>query len=447
MRSDNLYSNASSGKSNVVSNKNETMFLFYLIILYLFFEYGRPQLIIPTLRFFHLPAIIVILISISLLLSGKLYLKDKQTIIFLLLLSEMILHGPIAVNNYWAFQVFYAMAITFIAYLAIVIVVDNNYKYDKLIKYWLLIFIFLAIFGYFNADLHIPKALRYGMGVGGFVGDANDFSMALNMILPFALFGVFSARNNISKIYFIILVCLFVFVVIISESRGGFIGLVSVFIYSWWKSHNKIILAFLIGLLFVFALLVAPSTYWDEVKSISTENTESNQYGTGAQRIYAWKIGWNIFLDNPVIGVGQGNYPWRVWETEQKMGVQWQERSLSGRAAHSLYFTLLPELGIVGTILFILIIIYSIKDLKYIKKLSTIPSDILSKEEGKKFYYLALALEGSLIGFLTSSIFISTLYYPNFWIWCGFSISLKKVLFNKLGNPIIIKPIKVNAKI
>ena len=430
MKNGNYYTRVSSINSGSSKNK-EAMFSFYLIVVYLFLEYGRPQLLLPFLRDLHLPAITVIFMAISLLLSGKASIKDKQTVFYLMLLAEMVIHGPIAVNNYWAFQIFYSMVVTFIAYLVIVNMVDSLYKYEKLIKYWLLIYIFLAIYGYFNANLHLPKYLRSGMGVGGFLGDQNDFCMALNMILPFSLFGIFSERKKSDKIYYILLTCLFTFVIFLTESRGGFVGLISVAFYCWLKSNKKIILLILFGLLALFALVVAPSSYWDEVKTISTENTEVNPTGTGAQRVYAWKIGWRIFLNNPVIGVGQGNYPWNVGETEKEMGVLWQTRSLSGRAAHSLYFTILPELGAVGTIIFALFIIYSLKNLKFIRNSSMHKKNIFPDDESRRIYYASLALEGSLIGFMTSSIFISTLYYPSIWILCAFIVALNKIVQNR----------------
>jgi O-antigen ligase len=140
------------------------------------------------------------------------------------------------------------------------------------------------------------------------------------------------------------------------------------------------------------------------------------------------------------VGVGQGNYPWHVGKTEEEMGVQWQKRSLAGRAAHSLYFTLLPELGLVGTILFALMIAFSMKDLFYIRKLLKTHKDLYPLEESRRIYYLALALEGGLVGFLASSVFISTLYYPNFWILCGFILSLKRIVSGKVGEPTFAKP-------
>jgi O-antigen ligase len=407
--------------------KKESAFPFYLIILYLFLEYIRPQIILPPLRQLHLPAITVVLIAIILFISGKLSIRDKQTVVFMLFMSEMIVHGPFAVNNYWAFQRFYEMAVTFIAYLGIINIIDDDEKYRKLIKFWLIIFIFLAIIGILNK----------GVGVGGFIGDENDFCMAINMTLPFALFGIFSANSKTNKIYYLLITCLFL-ASILTYSRGGFVGLVSVMVYCWLRSNKKVALGVVMGLLVIFALIAAPSSYWDRVRSISSEYKDitetGRQYGTGGQRIYAWKIGWRIFINNPIVGVGQGNYPWHVGKTEDEMGVQWQTRSLAGRAAHSLYFTLLPELGLIGTFLFASMIVLSLKDLFYIRKVLKSQKEKYSGEESKRIHFLALALEGSLVGFLASSAFISTLYYPNFWILCGFIVSLRKIIRERFGD-------------
>ena len=418
------YSDTSS-KMNGVLKKKEAMLPFYLVVLYLLLEFGRPQTFVPILRNLHLPAITLILMLISVLFSAKLYLKDKQTILFILLIAEMVIHGPIALNNYWAFTIFYTTIVTFIGYIGIICIVDKDYKYDKLIKFWLIIFIYLGIVG----------VMRKGVGVGGFIGDENDFCMSLNMVLPFAFFGILSEKKIINKMYFIFIACLLLSA-ILTYSRGGFIGLVTVTIYCWIRSNKKITFAMIIGFFVIFALLTAPASYWERIRSISDEaqNTD-RQAGTGSQRVYSWKLGWDIFLENPIIGVGQGNYPWHVGESEDKKGLLWKTRSISGRAAHSLYFTLLPELGIIGTILFFTMIFYSINDLKYIKNASNIyRGNILTEEEARKTYYQALALEGGLIGFLVTSVFISTLYYPNFWILCGFILSLKKIVYTKCGD-------------
>jgi hypothetical protein len=48
-----------------------------------------------------------------------------------------------------------------------------------------------------------------------------------------------------------------------------------------------------------------------------------------------------------------------------------------------------------------------------------------------------LALEGSIIGFLVSSIFISTLYYPVFWLLAGFVLALRKAV---VPHPLMASP-------
>src|SRR6476469_4048093 len=40
---------------------------------------------------------------------------------------------------------------------------------------------------------------------------------------------------------------------------------------------------------------------------------------------------------------------------------------------------------------------------------------------------LARAMEGSLIGFIISSVFISTLWYPSMWIMMGFVVALRNI--------------------
>jgi len=405
-----------------ITNKKENMFSFYIVVLYLFLEFGRFQTLIPALRFLHLPAVTIALILISLITSGRIYLKDKQTILLLLILSEMILHGPIAINNYWAFWIFYIMIINFIAYLGISHFVDNEKKFEKFVNFYLLIFVYLSFYGLINA----------GRGVGGFIGDENDFCMVLNMVFPFALYRIFTTNSKSGKIYYISLSALFILANITTLSRGGFLGLAAVVGYCSIKSKNKIALASILVLLVMFVLALAPDSYWNEVRSIAEEG--DNPYGTGAQRLYAWKLGWNMFLDNPILGVGQGNYPWHVVDVENQLGVQWIERSLGGRAAHSLYFTLLPELGLVGFLLYGMLIVTFIKDTKYIKYISNNRKDIFSAIESKNHLYQAFAIEASMIGFLVSSVFISTLYYPSLYILCGIVISYKKVLQSKVSD-------------
>jgi O-antigen ligase len=398
--------------------RKESLIPFSLLLFYLLLEYGRPQDQIPFLSALHLPAITIVLLLLCVLFSGKFRLKGMQTVLFLGLLGLMVVHGPIAVNNYWALMIFITMTINFIVFLSLTLFVDNEEKYEKLIRIWLAIHVVLGLIGLLKGS---------GRGIGGFLGDENDFCMTLNMIIPFPFFLAMSERGK-KRILYLGLTLMFLFVIIMTQSRGGFVGLMATCIYCWLRTKKKALTALVIILFAGFVLLVAPSSYWSEVRSIQEEGASK---GTGAERVYTWGIGWHMFLDHPIMGVGQGNFPWVFKKYEYKVtgsDEPFRGRSVAGRAAHSIYFTLLPELGLIGTMLFLGMVVVSIKDLNLIKK--TLIQK--TKQKGEKIesrcYPLALALEGSMIAYLVSGAFISVLYYPNFWIFMGFVISLKHIV-------------------
>ncbi len=180
----------------------------------------------------------------------------------------------------------------------------------------------------------------------------------MNVAIPVAFFMSQAAKNQRAKLLYIVLLGLFILSVVASSSRGAFLGLVAVAVYCWFYSSKKIISLFwgicLIGLV----LIAAPQEYWDRINSITDDSTMES--GTAGQRMFTWGIGWEMFLANPVFGVGQGNFPWTIGDY---LGTRtWQTKSLAGRQAHSLYFTLLPELGLVGVMIFGAMIYSNYKD-------------------------------------------------------------------------------------
>jgi O-antigen ligase len=405
-------------------SRRKSMAPFYIVLFFLAMEYGRPQEFLSFLTYLHLPILSIIFLAFYGAFIQRFQWNDKQTVWCLFFLGLMVIHGPIAANNYWTLKIFIAMVINFIAYLSICNYVDSDEKYERLVSVWLVIHIFMAIIGIKN----------FGAGIGGFLGDENDFCMTLNMIIPFSFFLAVCSSGK-KKLYYILLTCLFVFVVFLSRSRGGFVGLCVMFLYCWVRTKKKMITGFFLVLLVGFAVVFAPSTYWDRIKTIQGEGTSA---GTGEERVYTWKIGWHMFLDNPVMGVGQGNFPFvfKKYEVEV-MGSEdpFYGRSVAGRVAHSIYFTLLPELGLIGLFIFSGIVYYNLKDLKAIKSLTDNKKPVnKSHKIEDKFYFMAVALEGSLISYLVSGIFISILYYPNFWISMGFIISLRKIVLSKVNN-------------
>ncbi len=377
---------------------------FRLLLLYLVLEYAR----LPALNALHVPAVLSALLAVALVASGRMSLGDTYTRLFIALFVLMAAHGPFAVNTYWAFHTFRALLITFTAYLAIVTFVTSPARIGTLVTTWLAVYAYLALLG-------------GGRGSGGFLGDQNDFSLALNMAIPVAFFLALDDERLRNRIAYLILLLLFLAANIATMSRGGFIGLGAVAVGCWLFSRRKVASSLLLAFLVVVVAVAAPEEYWQRIQTIQ-QGTENE---TGAERVYTWTVAWKVFLANPVFGVGQGNLPWEFGSYEPAQG--FMGRSLAGRAAHSLYFTLLPELGLVGAVIFVAMVCAILRRLRGVIAQARSLADSPRGREAGRLAALSKAFLVSLVGYLVSGAFISVLYYPHFWLLGGFAVALDNV--------------------
>jgi len=390
-------------------------------MLYLLLEFGRPQELSPVIAALRLPGVTTVLLAATLACSGRLIPALRQTRAFQILLVLMGLHVPLAANNYWAFWNTVTMVQTFVIYLGIVTFVDSERRLRASVRIWVGIHALLAL----HAMLHA------GRGVGGFLGDENDVAMTLDMVVPVAFFLVVersaSARERLLMAGALLSVMM---ALPLTMSRGGLLGLVAVVLYCTLRSPRKLMAVAIVLVLGLLLILYAPEGYQAKMETILWEAPEDD---SGAARIYEWKVGWNMFLDSPVLGIGPGNFPWRFSEYERTM--RWQDRSLAGRAAHSAYVTLLSELGLLGIVVVAMMVIGGCRGMALLRRLARRAGNPSQLGSGMFSTSLSLALEGSLVGFLVASAFISTLYYPNLWVLLGFMETLRRLCVETRRSP------------
>lgn len=392
---------------------------FYLVLVYLFFEYGRPHELIPGLRVIPFGTGLSVLILLSVLMSGKLDFSRLQTKLWLPLLAVMAIHVPIAANNFWALMTFKDMFLLYSVYLGIVTFVDSLERMMTVMKLWMGIHGFLAVWGIAHG----------GFGIGAWMGDENDFCMVMNMAAPFGYFLMFSASGAVQKMKYLGFLGTFILAAMASLSRGGFMGLAAVGAYCWYRSPKKLNALIVLAVAVVFMLVLAPETYWDEISSSTSDETMSDE-GTGGARLYTWGIGMEMFFSNPIIGIGQSNFPWTF--SAYEAGRTFHTRSFGGREAHSAWVTLISELGLVGIVIVGGMLLQCYKDLKLVRRrFAPVKS---SQKYGQTVQggedmraYLARAMEGSLIGFIVSGVFISILWYPSLWIMLAFVVALRNI--------------------
>ena len=384
--------------------------LFRLTVVWLLLEFGRPQDLLRFLAPLHLPALVTLALGLALIMSGRINFSEQQTRLFLWFLALMALHVPLAENHYRALMTLKTMVITLVVYFGIVVSINTVAKFRTFITLWLAVHCFLAVHG----------LMVSGRGVGGFLGDENDFAMTMNMIVPFSFFLAQDEQRVPRKLLYFGLTGLFILTNIFTFSRGGFVGLIAVGLFCWLRSPRKLRSAALIVALALLVSLAAREGYRERIDSIFQEGSSA---GTGEDRVYMWKHAWKMFLSNPIIGVGQDNFPVRFEEYEDPDRLYGVTRAW--RAAHSLYFTVLAELGLVGACIFLTMLYYIRKDLVAIRR--SAPRLKAAHNVVPAILPYAYALGASLWGFLVSSIFISTLYYPNFWVTMGLVVALRRI--------------------
>jgi len=308
--------------------------------------------------------------------------------LFVLLL---VIYVPLAVNNFMAYQAFRSMILFMPFILSVVICVDSVKNLRTMILVCLAIAMYVSIY----------SIQHHGVGSGNYFNDENDLSLYINMWLPFYFYLFFHEKIWWKKLIFAVGMLVGLMAVVVSFSRGGFVGLVAMTVVLWLFSHRKMVSMVVIILAALLVFAYGSQEYWEEMSTVT-----DTQEGTAQSRIMSWKSAWDMFLDNP-LGVGGNNFQARF---PQYQGDRFS-RGMWGRVAHSLWFTLLPETGIIGTIIFFLLLRYNIRDIFYIRRISSSKDD----PDSGYLYHLSLAMIASLAGFFASATFLSVLYYPHYW--------------------------------
>ena len=90
-----------------------------------------------------------------------------------------------------------------------------------------------------------------------------------------------------------------------------------------------------------------------------------------------------------------------------------------GRVAHSLWFTLLPELGIPGVLAYGLLLFFNLRDSVRLRSIGR----SVGGDDGTLLVGLGSAFLASLAGFFASGTFLSVLYYSHYWYLTGFIVA------------------------
>ena len=222
--------------------------------------------------------------------------------------------------------------------------------------------------------------------------------------------------------------------IVASQSRGGFVGLAGAVAYCLFYSANRARNFAIIALGGLIFFLSIPSDYKDELGSIS--ETKS---GTAEARFFLWTAGTNMWIDNPVLGVGALNSPWLIGDYQPKAEDNgglfsdrgYRERDWTMTPMHSIYFEILAETGLVGIGLFGSCVWLHFAAIGRTRKRarSSRAADPDLKRDAELY---GVSLAGAMIAFLVCGLFLSILYYPFFYYFTALAAAYEVMIMRRL---------------
>jgi len=206
---------------------------------------------------------------------------------------------------------------------------------------WLILLIcgYLSVRGIYDfaRGVNLMEGDRLRGAVGGFMENPNDLAMNLIVFMAPALIVVFQDDRLFRRVVAAGIVLVMAVAIVLTKSRAGFIGIGAmgaVVVYYAIRERPAVVFALIFSAL--VATPIMPSTFWDRMASIT--NPDEDQTGSRQQRIQLFKQGLQVFIENPITGIGAGQF---VNYDGDMMVERW-------RVTHNVWLQVAAELGIFG---------------------------------------------------------------------------------------------------
>ena len=257
-------------------------------------------------------------------------------------------------------------------------------------------------------------------GIGGAdFSEANFFAAFMAAMLP--LIGIMFLRSRLpGKINYAICGAFTANAVVLCRSRGAFLGLVMgaiaafVFVPRNYRKHIVVLcLAGIVGVVYL-----SDDFFIERIMSISTDQSEMDE--SSSSRIRLWKAGLQMVSSQP-LGIGPGNW----YQTIGRYIPEYE-----GKDSHSTYVKCFAELGVIGFAVFLLFVLQSCLNLRYIY----LQAHNLPPPEEEEFVQLYFAILVAGVIFMTCALTITMIYTEILWVLLALPVCLKRALDNRGKN-------------
>ena len=384
------------------------LYLFSILVLF------RPYELIPGLgflsatAFYFALATLIIYLPSQIAVEGNLTMFSTEVKAILAMTALAILTMPIAKDPGLAWETFND---SYIKAVVIFIVLINVVRTRKRLMglMWLSLGIgvylsFAALDMYLKGQFNVED-YRVGVDVGGMFGNPNEMAMHLVMMTPLAITLGIAAKSSLLRYTYLGMAVLFIGANMVTFSRGGFLGLMAVGAVLAWKLGRRQRLNVTVASVVIggIAILAAPGNYGLRMLSIFIPGLDA--VGSSDQRKELLERSLLVTARNPW-GIGIGNFPIVGYHNLQ---------------SHNAFTQVSSELGILG------LVAYMIFMISPFRKLSAIERTLFERDNANWFYYLAIGLQASIIGYMVSSFFASVAYNWFIYYLIAYAVAFRRI--------------------
>ncbi len=410
-------------------------FFFWSVILYVFFEIVRAADVYSFLTTIHAQRISMLIVLISALMSGNRgYIGGAFNRWLFLFIAALLIATIFAYDSSvsWDVTIIYLKLILFIFLTGYCINTEFLLKSFVLCLFLLVVlYIVLSIREYLLGQHVYDMGVRRIIGWDGQTGP-NRLAIISACNLPFGIMMLKKESfvelrfNNILLVHnklFIIIVWLYfpaaIVVILLTNSRTGLLLLLTFCMLFFLKSKKKLKISIVLLLVAIISYNAIPESSKHRYRSIlvmagladkpeTITRVDEISRSSAEGRLFGFKRGIEIFLQNPVMGVGPGGF-----------------QLISGNRiqAHNLIGQLFSETGLVGIITFFGLVLSILKNLTIIRRHLT----------AGYIFNLGVAMKDALFILVVGSVFAHTLFFI-WWVLWG-TLSLKGVLFMEEESP------------
>ena len=384
------------------------LFLFTFLLLFRPYEFSTSLLWLSRAALITAIVTLIFFIPTQLGLENRITVRSREINLVLLLALISLISIPFALDRFRAWNGFLEYMKIIIMFLVTVNVVRSEKRLKALLLLVLVATCFLSISAINDYRLGnlVLRGARIRGAIGGLFENPNDLALHFVTIFPIVIVLGLSSRFLISKLIYFAAAAATLGGVMVTFSRGGFLGMIFVIGALVWKLSRKnffIVGAISVVLIF-FLLILAPDAYRDRISTT----------GDGSSVARMGELKRSIFLSvrNPFFGVGMDNY---ILFSDREQGT------------HNSYTQVSAEIGFAGMVVYILFLIATLK------RVAKMPDPKSVDKKKRLLPYLAIGVQAGLIGYMVSSFFAAVAFFWYVYYLAAYGICISRLYQSSLA--------------